>query len=143
MHISKSKRCFNVKSWTYYFHMKTKILVDFQMCIRQHLLLKNWTHFLYRNLILISEKNYKKQAQTKRSGEWNFKLWKSVFVKGFRAVFKIIWIKRAISYFSYHEMKLKFNEIHWVCLIILWGWHLKAEAVFWSCSLKKVFLEIS
>ena len=32
-HISKSKRCFNVKSSTYYFHMKTKILADFQIYI--------------------------------------------------------------------------------------------------------------
>ena len=31
--ISKSKRCFIVKSSTYYFHMKTKILADFQICI--------------------------------------------------------------------------------------------------------------
>ena len=31
-HISKSKRCFNVKSSTY-FHMKTKILLDFQICV--------------------------------------------------------------------------------------------------------------
>ena len=27
------KKCFNVKSSTYYFHMKTKILADFQICI--------------------------------------------------------------------------------------------------------------
>ena len=33
MHNSKSKGYFNVKSWTYYFHMKTKILLDFQICI--------------------------------------------------------------------------------------------------------------
>ena len=33
MHISKNKRCFNVKYSTYYFHMKTKILADFQICI--------------------------------------------------------------------------------------------------------------
>ena len=33
MHISKSKRCFNVKSSTYYFHMKTKILADFYIYI--------------------------------------------------------------------------------------------------------------
>ena len=33
VHISKSKRCFSVKSSTNYFHMKTKILVDFQICI--------------------------------------------------------------------------------------------------------------
>ena len=32
-HISKRKRCFNVKSPTYYFHVKTKILADFQICI--------------------------------------------------------------------------------------------------------------
>ena len=31
--ISKSKRCLNVKSSTYYFHMKTKILVKLQICI--------------------------------------------------------------------------------------------------------------
>ena len=33
LHISKSKTCFNVKFPTYYFHMKTKILADFQICI--------------------------------------------------------------------------------------------------------------
>ena len=32
-HISKSKRCFIMKSSTYYFHMKTKILTHFQICI--------------------------------------------------------------------------------------------------------------
>ena len=32
-HISKSKMCFNVKSSTYYFHIKMKILTDFQICI--------------------------------------------------------------------------------------------------------------
>ena len=32
-HISKSSRCFNVKPSTYYFHMKMKILADFQICI--------------------------------------------------------------------------------------------------------------
>ena len=29
----KLKSCFNVKSWAYYFHMKTKILENFQICI--------------------------------------------------------------------------------------------------------------
>ena len=33
MHISKSKRCFDVKSLTYYFHLKMQILADFQICI--------------------------------------------------------------------------------------------------------------
>ena len=32
-HISESKKCFNLKSSTYYFHMKTVILADFQICI--------------------------------------------------------------------------------------------------------------
>ena len=32
-HISNSKRCFNVKSSTYYFHVKTNILEDFQIYI--------------------------------------------------------------------------------------------------------------
>ena len=31
--ISKSKRCLNVKSSTYYFHMKTKILAKLQICV--------------------------------------------------------------------------------------------------------------
>ena len=31
--ISKNKKCFNVKSLTYYFHKKTKILAYFQICI--------------------------------------------------------------------------------------------------------------
>ena len=31
-HISTSKRCFSLKSSTYYFDMKTKILADFQIC---------------------------------------------------------------------------------------------------------------
>ena len=32
-HISKSKRCFNVKSSTYYFYIKTRISADFQIWI--------------------------------------------------------------------------------------------------------------
>ena len=32
-HISESKWCFKVKFTTYYFHMKMKILADFQICI--------------------------------------------------------------------------------------------------------------
>ena len=32
-HILKSKKCFNVKSSTFHFHMKTKTLADFQICI--------------------------------------------------------------------------------------------------------------
>ena len=32
-HILKNKTCFNMKSSTYYFHMETEILADFQICI--------------------------------------------------------------------------------------------------------------
>ena len=32
-HISERKRCFNVKSPAYFFHMKTEILADFQIAI--------------------------------------------------------------------------------------------------------------
>ena len=32
MHILKSKRCLDVKSSTYYFHVKTKLVVDIQIC---------------------------------------------------------------------------------------------------------------
>ena len=32
-YLRKSKRCFNVKSSTYYFHVQTKISADFQTCI--------------------------------------------------------------------------------------------------------------
>ena len=32
-HISRSKTSFNVKSSTYYFHMKTEILIEFQICM--------------------------------------------------------------------------------------------------------------
>ena len=40
VHTSESKRCFNVKSSTYYFHMKTKILTGFQICISVPLKIK-------------------------------------------------------------------------------------------------------
>ena len=32
-YLSIQKRCFNVKSLAYYFHVKTKLLTDFQICI--------------------------------------------------------------------------------------------------------------
>ena len=32
-HVSKRKKCLNVKSSIYYFHVKTMILADFQICI--------------------------------------------------------------------------------------------------------------
>ena len=38
MHISKSKKCFNVRPLAYYFHMKTKMLADFQICISMPLM---------------------------------------------------------------------------------------------------------
>ena len=52
-HISESKRSVNVKSSTYYFLMKTKILADFQICISVPLIEYN-----VRNIFL--EKSYTK-----------------------------------------------------------------------------------
>ena len=42
-HISKSKRCFNVKSSAYYFHMTTIIMADFQICISLPLIYFHFT----------------------------------------------------------------------------------------------------
>ena len=47
-HISKSKRCFNVKSSTYYFYIKTRISADFQIWISVPL------KFLCRTILPIS-----------------------------------------------------------------------------------------
>ena len=33
VHISKSKRCYNAKPSAYYFYVKTKLSVDFRICI--------------------------------------------------------------------------------------------------------------
>ena len=46
--MSKSKMYFNMKSSTYYFHMKTKISAEFQICISVHL------KFIDRFLKLVS-----------------------------------------------------------------------------------------
>ena len=56
-YISKSKGCFNVKSSTYYVHMKTKILADFQICISVPLILifnNTIRHALMINIYYIS-----------------------------------------------------------------------------------------
>ena len=67
-HILERKRCFNVKS-SKYFHMKTKILADFQICISIPLTLSYLNSGL--NLAvgqpsrrLESEKKKKKKRQT-------------------------------------------------------------------------------
>ena len=72
-HISKSKRCFNVKSSRYYFHVKTKILVNFQIrisvpltffliqeTIPQWSIVKNLSLFLEMHQInlLLQQKNF-------------------------------------------------------------------------------------
>ena len=50
-HISKKKRCFNVKSPTSYFQMKTKILAGFQICISVPLNLFNIFHHNCSNIV--------------------------------------------------------------------------------------------
>ena len=42
----KGKRCYNVTSSTYYFHVKTKILAEFQICISVPLAKGLWDEFL-------------------------------------------------------------------------------------------------
>ena len=39
-HTSERKRCFNIKSSTYYFHVKTKMLENFHICISVPLISK-------------------------------------------------------------------------------------------------------
>ena len=69
-HISKSKRCFNVKSSTYYFHIKTKILADFQIC---------------NTVILMYEKRkFKVRVQLTKE-----KLW-PVLIEGFEVSYKYL-----------------------------------------------------
>ena len=50
--MSKRKRCFNGKSTKYYFHVKTKILADFQICISVPL---NEPH---KDKLITSDKEY-------------------------------------------------------------------------------------
>ena len=56
--ISKSKRCFKVKSSTYYFHKNTKIFANFKICISVPL--KIVTYFMsytgYASLVKIISK---------------------------------------------------------------------------------------
>ena len=52
-HISKCKRCLNVKSSTYHFHLKTKILADFQICISVPLICFTLACWIHGNPIVI------------------------------------------------------------------------------------------
>ena len=49
-HLLKSKWCFKVKSSTNYFHMKTKILEDFQICICVPLIHIFFSFFIIANV---------------------------------------------------------------------------------------------
>ena len=55
-HMSKGKRCFNVKSAIYYFQMKTKIFADFPFCISVPLRILRrklciWSHLLKKSFM--------------------------------------------------------------------------------------------
>ena len=65
MHILKSKRCFNNKSSTYYFHLKTKILAGFRICISVPSIVSDgrppFSHsilFLYRDSVAVYIKRF-------------------------------------------------------------------------------------
>ena len=67
-HISKCKRCFSVKSLTYYFHVKTKLLAEFQICISVPLELKA---FFPHNLIeLFRNRKAKAWETNKQCNTW-------------------------------------------------------------------------
>ena len=48
----RKKRCLNVKSSTYYFHVKTKVLADFQTCISVPLRYRYFFYFSYFHVAL-------------------------------------------------------------------------------------------
>ena len=48
-------RCFNVKFSTYYFHMKTKLLADFQICISVPLTSEKKQNWLQKTLSHLAE----------------------------------------------------------------------------------------
>ena len=50
-HISESKRLFNIKSSTYYFLIKRKILADFQTCISVPLIVIFTSYFLLYSIV--------------------------------------------------------------------------------------------
>ena len=59
-HVSKSKICFNVKSSTYYFHTKTKILAGFQICIGVPLTIVKLYHLVI--IFLYGSEAYSEEA---------------------------------------------------------------------------------
>ena len=52
--ISKSKRCYNGKPSTYYFYVKTKVPVDFHICISVPLTFVKKCHFLLFLIFCVS-----------------------------------------------------------------------------------------
>ena len=66
----KSKRCFNVKSSTYYFGIKTKIVTDFQICIEVPLriIVSNFpTHPLQRSKYLVGLRGTDEDSASKKN----------------------------------------------------------------------------
>ena len=83
-HISKSRKCFNVKSSAHYLRMKTKILADFQICISVPL-----TEYNVRNIFL---KNHAKN-ETRR-------LFPDLFLLFKKALHKIVTSILILIYFG-------------------------------------------
>ena len=106
-HISKSKRCFNVKSSTYCFHMKSKILVDFQICI---------------SVPLIKHLSYCKQPICSANQWTGFYMTTASVMKGlniFTNSFQIIALLIVWNVAFYVELEMKINLLKhppYICL---------------------------
>ena len=102
-HISRRKRCFNVKSSTYYFHVKTKILADFQFCISVSL-----TYFFTNVSILYCLKT----PEIPRFPGVSTIAWKvSVFGVALVRIFRHLgWIRRDIPFLCIFPYSVRMRE---------------------------------
>ena len=127
VHISKSKRCFDVKFSTHYFHMKTEIFADFQICISVPLTLKIclgkpckliehlWWRFSTKVFNGLSKEPLEVDLKW-ISLKWNWLLLKIIFGGQ-----KVFYIKKGKNYFSdlSHDVSKSFsaNESYYIFYI--------------------------
>ena len=107
--ISKSKRCFNLKSSTYYFHIKTKISADFQICISVPLKITVWKTSIVHiwsflvHIIPAFGLNARKYEPEKLQIGTLFTHWKSNLFRGSETVTlkKTFWHAGLMFYFKF------------------------------------------
>ena len=100
VHISKSKRCFHMKSLTYYFHMKTNILADFQICISVPLSRGKWMH-----IPILTEV----QIGSVRNAQKMLRFWLKIYFWSF--FFKIRVTRMAVFCFIFSLYMLSFSVL--------------------------------